>query len=165
MSDSHIGFGAVEEELNLASGLTLPVDSLQRLDTMNLTNITLENNRARYGNLYIAVNMYYVTRAALNTVDVSILISNITSIQRLPTVHGHHDMLGIMVKFDIDFEQIAFLSYWQRLDLDTLLSTVLQNIYVVGGCVQYSGVQSLGRKMFKVKVNNIVVTKVSVLQL
>ena len=87
-------------------------------------------------------------------VNGALLISDITSIQRLPTVHGQRDMLGIMVKVEITLEHMINRP---QIEFDTSLCTVLQNIYVVGGCISLSK-QHSGEGTVKFNMSNIVVT-------
>ena len=82
MSQSQIKFGQTENySYEFASGLNLFVHLTQEIHNIHLTDITFENNRGTpNGNFYVAVSTIS-TSLDLEDIDVTILITNITSIQ------------------------------------------------------------------------------------
>ena len=95
LTDSHISFGRAKE-LNLAAGLNLFILADKDLHNINLTALTLKNNRAKLGDLYLLVSVDTV----VNTdIDIDILITDLTSIQNETFVKP-----GIFIKFNIDLE-------------------------------------------------------------
>ena len=77
LSDIRIMSGQIANSFNLSSGLNLFVEVMGREHDIIITNVTLENNRAPYGNFYMSV--YYIKQ--LLSINIEILIDALTSIQ------------------------------------------------------------------------------------
>ena len=76
ISHSQINFGQIKPySFEFASGLNLFVHLNRHIHNISLTNITLANNRGTHGNFYMTV------KCQSTMVDMSILISSISSIQ------------------------------------------------------------------------------------
>ena len=95
MSQSQINFGQTNSRF--ASGLNLFVNVRGETHSIQLTNISLANNRGVHGNFYMAVS----TTAGefdYKIIDMNITIINITSVQTMIAAPG------ILVKYMIDLK-------------------------------------------------------------
>ena len=95
LSDIKIMSGQIiANSFNLSSGLNLFVEVMGREHDVIITNITLANNRAPYGNFYMSVYFYEST-----SININILIDAMTSIQT------EELMPGMVVKYYILLER------------------------------------------------------------
>ena len=132
MSHSQINFGQIKPYINsfeFASGLNLFLHVNGHKHNINLTNITLANNRGTHGNFYMAVQCLPSTSIMT---DMNILINNISSIQT-DTIA----LPGMIIKYNIRLwtRRTFHFSHDQHGSRTERVHIVLQNGYFKGSCV------------------------------
>ena len=155
ISESYIMFGQ-SKFMYLASGLNLFVYLREHKFDICLTNVTLKDNKAPYGNFYVPI--YIQADPTIFSIDVNILIRNITSIQTELAMPGMVMKYNIQLEDDSDLWSTdtwpwcrwrfplsippynSYCSPWQNFKWLSLehyrrIYIVLQDSYFIGSCV------------------------------
>ena len=172
-SNSRIMFGQIKS-YDLSSGLNIFLEVTGREHNITITNVTLANNEAPYGNFYMSVYFDGST-----SVDIKILIDVMTSIQT------EELMPGMVVKYRVDLQerQLDYLPscsyYWWQWDFyrsynnpfphskikfdgskSRKVYITLQNSEFLGSCVAIQDSVILNEDVkFRFKIRNIIISE------